>query len=355
MPVIRRRSSNPYAPVPRERLALPGPAREALVGPAKVFAYVHKYPPVHNAGAEWMLHTMMRHLADLGHECRVVADVGSSYVLDGVRVDPERYARAGFGWADVAVTHLDRTAHAISLASAARLPLVHLVHNDAQLHFHRVRTGDVSLAVWNSEWLAESYRGFHTRAEVVVRPPVTSTDYRTPRGDADRVTLINLTRAKGAPVLFALAGRMPDDLFLGVRGAYGLQAEPPARLPNLEIVDQTPRIREVYTRTSILLVPSGYESWGRVAVEAMASGIPVVASPTPGLRESLGDAGLFVELDDLDGWTEAVRRLRTDAGFYGERSAMALERSAELDAVTAEDLETWTTWLLRCAAAGRGS
>jgi len=69
-------------------------------------------------------------------------------------------------------------------------------------------------------------------------------------------------------------------------------------------------------------MPSEYESWGRVGVEAMASGIPVIAHPTPGLQESLGDAGVFVDRNDIDGWERAIRRLLTPRA-YGTASKKA--------------------------------
>lgn len=354
MPVTRPRpQTNPYASRQRRGPALPGPARDPLDGPADVFAYVHKYPPVHNAGAEWMLHTMLRHLVAAGHRCRVVADVDRSYRVDGVRVDPDEYAEAGFQWCDVAVTHLDRTAWAVRFARRHKRPLIHLVHNDSQLAYHGVGPADASLVVWNSRWMAAAHADFPARSTLIVRPPVTGADYRTGRSAATTTTLVNMTREKGAAILFHLARSMPDDGFLGIRGAYGRQMDPPRGLANLAVEEQTPRIRDVYARTKILIVPSGYESWGRVAVEASASGIPVVASPTPGLVEALGTAGIFVELDDLAGWVDAVRELTVDVGFYRERSLLARARSAELDIVAADDLDVWTGAVLRCAAAGR--
>src|SRR5690606_19301196 len=113
---------------------------------------------------------------------------------------------------------------------------------------------------------------------VVVRPPVAAAEYATEPGD--HVTIVNLFPNKGSALFWRLAERMPDVPFLAVRGGYGHQDI--RRVPNVEVVPHLPchRMRdEVYARTKILLMPSEYESWGRVGVEAMCSGIPVIAHP----------------------------------------------------------------------------
>jgi glycosyltransferase involved in cell wall biosynthesis len=85
-------------------------------------------------------------------------------------------------------------------------------------------------------------------------------------------------------------------------------------------------------------MPSAHESWGRVGVEAMTSGIPVIAAPTAGLKESLGDAGVFCDRDDLDAWEQALRRL-LDGRRWKAASRKAKARAAELD--PAADLDRW--------------
>ena len=63
---------------------------------------------------------------------------------------------------------------------------------------------------------------------------------------------------------------------------------------------------------------------------ARKSGIPVIAHPTPGLQESLGGAGIFVDRGDIDGWVEAIRRL-DDPDEYRQASQRALARVAQLN------------------------
>lgn len=73
---------------------------------------------------------------------------------------------------------------------------------------------------------------------------------------------------------------------------------------------------DVWSRTKVLLIPSNYETYGMVGVEAIASGIPTIAHPTDGLCESLGDAGWFIPRDDVDEWQRVIELLLTDDAVY---------------------------------------
>jgi glycosyltransferase involved in cell wall biosynthesis len=181
-----------------------------------------------------------------------------------------------------------------------------------------------SLVVYNAEWSAAAAPA--PCPSIVVRPPVHADKYRTTPGD--RVTLINLSEAKGVRTAWRAAERLPDVEFLGVLGGYGEQIRP--RLPNWETIGTQTDMRAVYGRTRVLLMPSAAESWGRTAVEAMCSGIPVIAHPTAGLVECLSYAGVFVDRDDADGWAAAIRDL-LDPRSWATWSARASHRARQLD------------------------
>lgn len=73
----------------------------------------------------------------------------------------------------------------------------------------------------------------------------------------------------------------------------------------------------VYREFDVICVPSiatpGWiEQFGRVAVEAMASGVPVIASDVGSLPEVVGDAGILVPPGDVDALAAALRRLDDD-------------------------------------------
>jgi glycosyltransferase involved in cell wall biosynthesis/GT2 family glycosyltransferase len=76
-----------------------------------------------------------------------------------------------------------------------------------------------------------------------------------------------------------------------------------------------------YRRFDVVAVPSldtprWSEQFGRVVVEAMAAGVPVVASDAGALAEVLGGAGMLVPQGDAEALAEALRRLAADTGLH---------------------------------------
>ncbi|MGW7688818.1 glycosyltransferase family 4 protein [Streptomyces asiaticus] len=326
-------------------VAVPASAPGGTAKPLKIVARVHAMPPEHNAGAEHMLVSMLRPMAERGHDVEVwlsrYGKAAEPYEYRGIRIMPLA-ARLDFPTAvrkaDVLVAHLETVPSTASLARGYGKPLVVVCHNTHQPTFRDVAAGGTTLAVYNSLWMereaelffAEYPKSVRPERSLILRPPVFAEEYATKKR-GDRVTLINCNREKGGKVLAALAERMPDTQFLAVTGAYGQQILP--GLPNVEVVDHVrgEDMREkVYARTRVLLMPSSYESWGRAGVEALASGIPVVAHPTSGLCESLGEAGIFVDRADVDGYEAVLRKLKA-APEYRLASKRAKARSAELD------------------------
>ena len=79
---------------------------------------------------------------------------------------------------------------------------------------------------------------------------------------------------------------------------------------------------------TVVAVPSRYEGFGLPAAEAMAAGVPVVASDTTSLPEVVGDAGCLVAADDPVAWAEALSGLLADAGRRADLAARGQARAA---------------------------
>jgi glycosyltransferase involved in cell wall biosynthesis len=68
----------------------------------------------------------------------------------------------------------------------------------------------------------------------------------------------------------------------------------------------------LYNSCDVLLFPSLYEGYGWPPLEAMACGLPVVASRATALQEMLGGVALMADAQDYDGLAENVSRLLED-------------------------------------------
>lgn len=304
----------------------------------RLLARVNLCLPWHGAGAEVYLHCVLREMVRRGHEAIVVArGAKKETVLDGVEIRRLEFCPKATD-ADVVITQLDDTEQGLGLAAGLR-PAVAIFHNHRQPTIYQHTPRNTALGVWNSFWTRDE-AGLEKFAAVdlVAPPPVDPADYELPdyaphEYDVGRVTLINLQPEKGVAQATALAEAMPDTDFLFVVGGYGRQVRP--KLHNVDIVGPVPwnQMRhEVYARTRVLLVPSDYESYGRVAVEACHAGIPVLAHPTGGLVEALGPngAGVFAHRDLLEEWVRVLRCLE-EPESYRWHSNQARARAAELD------------------------
>ncbi len=310
----------------------------------KILAYVHRYQGMgHNAGGEVSLHAALRHLASQGHEVMVLVGQETNvpgYELEGVNVvtpltetDVKGQPFDYFAWADVVLSQLTCAPRGGIVAGMLRKPFVLYMHND---HPKMVSTLDKYgwAGIFNTNWVQEATRdaGVWTPGPVL-HPIVDPELYVTKRTRAAKyVTLVNLSMGgdglydKGHKTFFELAKRNPDIPFLAVEGAYGEQAH--EDLPNVTYMPHQSDMREVYKKTKVLLVPSKYESFGRVAVEAAASGIPALCSSTPGLEEAMAGRGTYIEYGDYDTWDERLKTLMDPQGAaYSLHSAEAKQRS----------------------------
>lgn len=308
----------------------------------RILAYVHAYVPDHNGGAETTLHEMLRFMVSEGHEALVVLKESpylraKEYNVEGVKViqsrDKTEIVRQLAG-SDVILTHLECSVRASLLGKKFKIPVVHLIHNNLDLTKRYLAHG-VDMIVFNTEWIREDFAELNPKVpQIVLHPPIFADRYKTDKGK--KVTLINLFESKGQDVFYALAAQCPDIEFLAVKGGYGEQVMR-TDLSNVEFLENRFDVRHAYSKTKIILMPSRYESYGRVACEAAASGIPAIVSDTSGLREALSDAGTYVDRNDLNAWETALRGLLTPRR-YGAMSKVALARSEALQVMASKEL-----------------
>jgi L-malate glycosyltransferase len=86
-----------------------------------------------------------------------------------------------------------------------------------------------------------------------------------------------------------------------------------------------------YAEADVLVVASGHEGFGVPLLEAMAAGLPIVASPEGGLPEVLGSAGVAVETKDPWALAGTITTLLGDLGRRLALAAAGRQQLASLD------------------------
>jgi glycosyltransferase involved in cell wall biosynthesis len=76
--------------------------------------------------------------------------------------------------------------------------------------------------------------------------------------------------------------------------------------------------------------PAWREQFGRMLVEALASGVPVIGSDSGEIPNVLGDAGLVLGERDVVGWARALEKLLQSPEERAELGAHGLERARSL-------------------------
>jgi glycosyltransferase involved in cell wall biosynthesis len=317
---------------------------------------IHNYPPYHNAGSEWMAHCLNRYLIT-EHGFTVYVFIlpkkfaGITYkdpttTLDGVYIystDNKDALESAVQQSLAVCTHHNLASMAREYAREYKKPFVHFLHDSNQIRKMTAWEDNPypTHLVANSEWIKEHYKSFNYPT-FVLYPPVSWKDYDVPSEGRELITLINCNSNKGGAILPEIAKELPQYKFAGVIGSYSKQIVEPSA--NLEYLPNTPNINEIYAKTKILLIPSAYESWGRVAIEAMSSGIPVIANPTIGLRESIGSAGIFCYRNDVSAWVREIKKLCEDRDHYQRMSAKSLARAKELEPTP--QMHKFAKWIL---------
>lgn len=114
--------------------------------------------------------------------------------------------------------------------------------------------------------------------------------------------------ARGEGVNFVVAGEGPQQEIVENFARHG---EGGSFCKYLGFVED---IRAIYSAVDIVVMPSRWEGFGLVAGEAMAAGLPVVATDAPGLRDVVvhDETGLVVEGTDPFALAESVQMLVDD-------------------------------------------
>jgi len=333
----------------------------------KVLYICGTYAPGAFAGSELSAHELLRMLQnEHGVQVRVVTDekftggkpAALTYhdvMVRGIRHEERHDCIATIldeYRPDVVLTQLMWSDVAVQAARSRNIPSVLRISSVAE-HLDLVSpTALVGNSRFICDWVErKSGRKCHYVTSVIDLDRVRST------GSSQRpryVTMFNPIREKGGHVFRKIAELMANTEFAVVPGWHSLRNEDGtwdqrvmraslesqratdmewepedvdlSGMDNVRQLQPREDVSEIYAVTRILLVPSQYqETLGRVSIEAMANGIPVVASKVGGVQEQVGRAGILIsDYASASAWVEAIETLN-DPETYAHYSRKGLE------------------------------
>jgi glycosyltransferase involved in cell wall biosynthesis len=129
--------------------------------------------------------------------------------------------------------------------------------------------------------------------------------------------------AKGRPHRLLVAGYQDAQMLRHVRAAV----EPAG--DRVEVLGHVTELAPLYRGADALLVTSRAEGFGLPAVEAMATGCPVIAFANTSLPEVLGDAGLLIEDGAVDDYVDGVQQLLDDMSLRARLREAGVNRAKQ--------------------------
>ena len=234
------------------------------------------------------------------------------------------------------------------VAEGAAAPQVAAVR-DAERRALAGAAAVVATSRWTQAWLRTTY-GLPAALVDVVEPGVDPAPRTVPGATGGRLLCVGaLSPVKGQDLLVtALA--VVADLSWDCRCAGSLAVAPGfadavrRRAAEAGLADRIgfpgpmtgPTLAAAYAATDLLVLPSRAETYGMVAAEALARGIPVLATAVGGVPDTVGRAGdgtvpgMLVPAEDPAALAAAVRGWLGDRDLRGRLRQAALARGAEL-------------------------
>jgi glycosyltransferase involved in cell wall biosynthesis len=365
----------------------------------RVLTLCYEYPPLGGGGGR-VAHGLARTLVSIGHDVDVVTmgfrNLPSSETVDGVRIRRVSCLRRSAFRCTVpeAASYLVGARHAAQmLARSGRYDLIHahFLFPDGWLAYHlRRRTGLPFVAtahgsdvpgynphrlklahlllspVWKrvvceaprivcpSQTLAALVRRGAPEARTRVVPNGIEPSSFDPGRERGKTVLCatRLLRRKGVQHVVASMGKLPPEWRLVVAGdgpflpeLQRLAAPLGGRVTFTGWQDNgAPEYRSLFETSGIFALPSEAESFGLALLEAMAAGMPVVATKGTGCEEVVGDAGLLVPPNDPGAVGEALSRLAEDSAlraYFGTAARKRVEDRFSWDAVARDYLAVY--------------
>ncbi len=151
-------------------------------------------------------------------------------------------------------------------------------------------------------------------------------NFRPVKRATEVVEVFHRLRSEGYAAKLLLVGDGPD------RAAAEHRARELEVIEDVRFLGKQEPVEEILSIADIFLMPSGSETFGLAALEAMACGVPVIASNIGGLPELVvdGETGFLRPMGDIEAYTSCARQLLDDPDLLERMSEAARRRAVDV-------------------------
>jgi glycosyltransferase involved in cell wall biosynthesis len=309
---------------------------------------MHSYVPTVKAGSEITAHALNRYLLTQGYRVSVFVNDYKVSSYEGVDIyrlpkslhEAPEYALEVFKSADAIGCQNFNGYDGIAYAEELNKPIIFFLHVEFEkLDILQQKFRVPIYVVYNSITQKQALPTIHESC--MVRPHIDYAKFKSIKQDNPRfITLLNCNKNKGGEIIVKLAKMLPDYKFLGVQGAYMKQIN--GQSSNLDYMPLQDDPSSIYAKSKVVIMPSKSESWGRVALEAMSAGVPVIVGDTPGLREATNGGAAICNRTDIDCWMNEIKKLSMDGPEREGMISAGMKRIEELEKATDfSDFDKW--------------
>lgn len=200
-----------------------------------------------------------------------------------------------------------------SLAAVAKRAVYRTVFSRA--------AGFVAWSHWAKRSFVEDYGC--SPEDVAVIPPGIDVDQFTPgdrRHELPRILFVggDFKRKGGDLLLDVFRRRLRGRAELVLVSGADLRAEPGVRV-HRKVSPNSPELRELYASSDIFALPTRADCYSLVSMEALAAGLPVVATKVGGIPDIVkeGITGHLIDSDDADALGDALCHLAESPATRG--------------------------------------
>ena len=212
--------------------------------------------------------------------------------------------------------------------------IINLSARNAHFKMNKEAVESADMVIANSRFMKSMIDSEFGVDSSVVYPFIYLDDYQIKNKTGKKILFVKPTYKKGVEIFIKIAKALPQNDFLCVGSAKPVYKNILESLPNVTYLGWIDNMKDIYARSNLLLAPSIWnEPFGRVAVEAMASGIPVIASNKGGLQEVVEEAGILIDdIYSIKSWCKEIELLLENETLYDNMVKGAVAKARKFNA-----------------------